>query len=403
MAVLWKYLRPQRGQVMLVLLLAATAQVLALYDPIILGQIIDRYATPPFIQSADERVKGALGLLALAVALAIGSRLARTLQEYVTNLVVQRFGVAIFNDGLKQTMRLSYQEYAEQTSGVTLSILQRVRRDTERFISAFINVLFSTLVGIGFLSWYAVTKHWILVPVFLIGMLVLGGMTSVLSARIKTMQRAINRASNQLSGVITESLRNIELIKSLGLTFREVRRLREHTEEIFALEMGKVGKVRTLSFLQGASLSLLKQSILFALLWLIFRDLLSTGELISMQFISVSIFVPLQDLGSIILAYREADASLSNFDELMHKPIEKKPEEAVGVGPLSHLRFENVVFRHREARENALDGISFEAKLGDTIAFVGQERKNEARREFLSIELFRRRRVGRPGGSIASS
>jgi ABC-type multidrug transport system fused ATPase/permease subunit len=175
MAVLWKYLRPQRGQVMLVLLLAATAQVLALYDPIILGQIIDRYATPPFIQSADERVKGALGLLALAVALAIGSRLARTLQEYVTNLVVQRFGVAIFNDGLKQTMRLSYQEYAEQTSGVTLSILQRVRRDTERFISAFINVLFSTLVGIGFLSWYAVTKHWILVPVFLIGMLVLGG------------------------------------------------------------------------------------------------------------------------------------------------------------------------------------------------------------------------------------
>ena len=208
-------------------------------------------------------------------------------------------------------------------------------------------------------------------PVFVVGMLMLGGLTSLLSARIKTMQRSINRASNQLSGVITESLRNIELVKSLGLTYREVKRLRRHTEEIFTLEMGKVKKVRTLSFLQGTSLSLLKQSILFALLWLIFRDVLSTGELISMQFISVSIFGPLQDLGTIILTYREAEASLSNFDELMQKPIETKPEQAVDIGPIRHLQFQDVVFRHRQARENALDGISFEARLGDTIAFVG--------------------------------
>lgn len=371
MSVLFKYLRPQRHLVVVLLALAAAAQVLNLCDPILFGLIVDRYATPPFTLAPDERVEGALRLLTLAVVVAILSRLFRAMQEYLTNLVVQRFGVAIFNDGLKQTLRLSYQEYAEQTSGVTLSILQRVRRDTEKFINAFINVLFSTLVGVGFLTWYAVTKHWVLVPVFLIGMLLLGGLTSLLSARIKTMQRSINRASNQLSGVITESLRNIELVKSLGLTFREVKRLRRHTEDIFAMEMGKVKQVRTLSFLQGTSLSLLKQSILFALLWLIFRDALSTGELISMQFISVSIFGPLQDLGAIILAYREAEASLGNFDDLMKKPIETRPEQAVDIGPLQQLRFRDVVFRHRQARENALDGISFEAETGDTIAFVG--------------------------------
>ncbi|TXK26770.1 ABC transporter ATP-binding protein, partial [Pontibacter qinzhouensis] len=174
-----------------------------------------------------------------------------------------------------------------------------------------------------------------------------------------------------MSGVITESLRNIELVKSLGLTFQEVRRLRAHTEQIFELEMVKVKRVRTLSFLQGTSLNILKQSILFTLLWLIFRDVLTTGELISMQFISVSIFGPLQDLGTIILAYREAEAALYNFDELMQKPIEKRPESAIDIGPLQRLRFEEVVFRHKGAQQNALDGISFEAGTGDTIAFVG--------------------------------
>lgn len=371
MRVLWNYLKPHRGLVILSLVLAGVSQVLALLDPVIFGKIIDKYATPPYTLSPDERVEGALWLMLLAVAIALLSRLAKVLQEYLTNLVVQKFGVQIFNDGLKQTLRLSYQEYANQNSGETLSILQRVRRDTERFITAFINILFSSVVGVGFLVWYAVTKHWALVPVFIIGILVLGGLTSLLSAKIKTLQRSINRATNKMSGVITESLRNIELVKSLGLTFQEIRRLRAQTEQIFSLEMEKVKRVRTLSFLQGTALNVLKQSILFTLLWLIFRDVLSVGELISMQFISVSIFGPLQDLGTIIIAYREAEASLANFGDLMQKPIEKRPESAIDIGPLRQLRFEAVVFRHRGASYNSIDGISFEANTGDTVAFVG--------------------------------
>ena len=55
----------------------------------------------------------------------------------------------------------------------------------------------------------------------------------------------------------------------------------------------------------------------------------------------------------------------------MKKPIEKRPEEPVDIGELEDLRFEDVVFRHRTATENAIDHISFKARLGDTIAFVG--------------------------------
>src|SRR5690606_4041781 len=154
---------------------------------------------------------------------------------------------------------------------------------TYRFINEFINIFFSSLIGIGFLIWYAVTRHWLLIPVFIIGVVVLGGLTGLLSKKIKTLQRSINRETNQMSGAITESLRNIELVKSLGLTYPEIRRLRDHTKKIFDLEIQKVKKVRMLSFLQSSALTLLRQSILFILLWLIFRHVLTTGELISMQ------------------------------------------------------------------------------------------------------------------------
>lgn len=371
MRILWIYLRPFRHLVVLALVLATAAQLLTLADPIIFGKIIDDYAGNPGRLPEDRLVREVLLWLGIAVGVALLARAARAFQDYVMRLVVQKFGMQIFNDGLKQTLRLPYHEFEDQRSGETLSVLQKVRTDTERFINSFINILFSSAVGVGFLVWYAVTKHWALIPVFLVGVVVLGSLTGLLSRKIKTIQRSVVRETNKMSGAITESLRNIELVKSLGLTYPEIRRLRVHTYTIFQLEMDKVRRIRTLSFLQGTSLNLLRQSILFVLLWLIFRHVLSTGELISMQFISTSIFGPLQDLGNIILQYREAEASLSNFDALMRKPVEYRPEEPVPVGPIKHLEFKEVFFRHKSAGHYALENISFSAGQGQTIAFVG--------------------------------
>ena len=137
------------------------------------------------------------------------------------------------------------------------------------------------------------------------------------------------------------------------------------------LEMIKAKKVSLLSFLQGNMLNFLKQSVLFILLWLIFRKVLSVGELIAMQFISTAIFNPLQDLGNMIILYREADASLNNFDKLMKKPVEQRPENSVELGRLESLRFDHVVFKHKTANYNAIDEISFEVNTGQTVAFVG--------------------------------
>lgn len=389
MLILWNYLKPQRPLIFLSLLLATVAQLLSLIDPIIFGKIIDDYATNPSARPEGQLIREVLFWLGVAIAIALAARLARAFQDFTTKKAVAAFGMQIFNDGLKQTLRLNFQEFEESRSGETLSILQKVKTDTERFISSFINVLFSSLIGIGFLVWYSVTKNWMLIPVFVIGILVLGSLTGLLSKKIKTVQRSINRETNRMSGVITESLRNIELVKSLGLTFPEIRRLREQTKKIYDLEMQKVKKVRTLSFLQGTTLNLLRQSILFILLWLIFRHVLSTGELITMQFISTSIFGPLQDIGNIILQYREVEASVNSFDALMKKPVEQRPEEPVETGPLQHLEFDNVVFRHKTATINAIDDVSFAVNTGQTIAFVGPSGSGKSTLVKLLVGLYK--------------
>lgn len=351
--------------------LAAIAQILELIDPIIFGKIIDNFAVNTDGRNQQELVNGVLRLLALAVGIALLARLAHAFTDYFTRLVVQKFGLSIFDEGLKQTLRLPYSEFEDTSSGHVLSLLQKVRNDNERFISSFISTLFSAIVGVAFLIWYSITKHWALIPVFLVGVVWLGGLTGLLSKKIKTIQRSVIQETNKMSGAITESLRNIEFVKSMGLTWPEIKRLRTFTGNIFNLEMQKVRKIRTLTFLQKSVLLLLKESILFILLWLIFRNALTTGELIAMQFISTRIMFPLQDLGSIILSYREAEASLQIFSNLMKKEPEFRPEEPVDIGEIEKLRFEDVSFRYRKADHDAIENLSFSAGLGETIAFVG--------------------------------
>ncbi|SCY90292.1 ABC transporter ATP-binding protein [Flavobacterium caeni] len=389
MKLLWKYMRPYSKWVALSLILAGLAQILALYDPIIFGKIIDIYTQNDSSATTQQQFDQTYRLLLIAIAIAIASRLLMSFKDYYLRMVVQKFGLEIFNDGLRQTLRLPYQEFETQSSGEILSILQKVRADNEKFISSFINILFSSLVGVGFLLWYAATKHWALIPIFIVGVVVLGGLTSILSRSIKDLQRSLIRQNRQMSGTITESLRNIELVKSLGLTYPEIRRLRTHTQEIYDLEMAKVKKVRTLSFFQGGILILLKQSILFMLLWLIFHRILTPGELISMQFISTGIIGPLQDLGGIILSFREAETSLQLFEELMQKETEFRPEEPVEVGEIEKLEFNNVSFTHKNASFKAIDSISFKASLGDTIAFVGPSGSGKSTLVKLLVGLYR--------------
>jgi len=389
MQLLLKYLRPQQKTIFLALLFAALSQVLSMIDPIIFGKIIDLYGkrSPGVVE--NELIRGVAKWLIVAVSVALFARLAKAAQDYYTGYSVQKLGLQVFDDGLKQTLRLSFQEFEEQRSGETLSILQKVKTDLQRFMQALVGVLFTSIIGICFLLWYAITKNWLLIPVFIVGVLFLGGLTGILSRKIKTIQRSINRETNIQAGLITESLRNIELVKSLGLTFPEIRRLKERTKGIFDLEMFKVRQVRTLSFMQGSSMNILKQSILFILLWLIFRNFLSTGELIATQFISTSIFAPLQELGNIILSYRETASSLQSFDELMQKPIERKPKNAVTLGPLQTLSFDRVTFRHKTSSNNSIDGLSFSASKGDTIAFVGPSGSGKSTLVKLLVGLYK--------------
>jgi ATP-binding cassette, subfamily B, bacterial len=160
-------------------------------------------------------------------------------------------------------------------------------------------------------------------------------------------------------------------VKSLGLADQEVKRLNATTSKILGLELKKVRYIRSLSFIQGTAVNFLRTSILFLMLFLIFRQEITVGQFFSLLIYSFFIFGPLQELGNVINIYRETEASLANFETIINTPVDAKPASPVRVDDLRTLEFENVSFTHQTASAPALSDIAFRVDRGETIAFVG--------------------------------
>ena len=371
MQLLFQYLKNYKGLIFLALLLAAINQTFSLLDPYIFGKIIDRFANKPSSYTQNQFVSGVGLLILAAVGVAMVSRIAKAFQDYVTNVIIQKFGARVYTDGLRHSLQLPFQQFEDQRSGETLNILQKVRSDSEKFISNCINVLFASLVGIVFVMIYAFSVEPRLVLIYFLASFLIFALTSFLSKKIKEIQKSIVKETNVLAGATTESLRNIELVKSLGLTQQEIRRLNSTTLKILQLELKKVRGIRSISFVQGTFVNLLRQSIMFFLLFLIFKNELTVGQLMTLQFYSFFIFGPLQEMGNVILSYREAEASLNNFKNIMTQPVEVKPENPKKIKTLDTFSFDHVSFKHKSGSTHALEHISFEVSKGQTIAFVG--------------------------------
>jgi ATP-binding cassette subfamily B protein len=357
--------------VLLALLLAAVNQTFSLLDPYIFRLIIDGYATKFHQYSMSQFVLGVSRLLGLAVGVAFVSRVAKNFQDYYVNVVTQQTGAELYAAGVERSLSLPYALFEDQRSGETLGKLQKVRNDVERFIAAFVNILFTAAVGVVFVTIYALHVSWIIAPAFLLTVPILGFLSSALSRKIKPVQKTIVAETAALAGSTTESLRNIELVKTLGLANQEIDRLNTTTGKILKLELKKVRYLRSLSFLQGTCVNLLRTSILFLMLYLIYSQRITVGQFFSLFIYSFFIFGPLQEMGNIINIYRETEASLNTLQDILNIPPEAKPINPPPLGNLLALEFDAVSFQHNSANRPAVCGVSFELTSGETIAFAG--------------------------------
>ncbi|MCA0431070.1 MAG: ABC transporter ATP-binding protein/permease [Bacteroidetes bacterium] len=373
MKILFNYITHHKKHLLFALLLATINQCFSLCDSIITGKLINNFgdANVKFNGEFNLFFKSILTWLILSVGAAMISRIAKNFQDYNTNIVIQRTGAEMYTDGIKKVLSLPYNEFEDQRSGETLGKLQKVKTDTEKFITISISLIFQSVIGIVFIFIYAIKINILIGPLFLATVPVIGFVSSFLGKKIKLISKQILKETTALAGATTESLRNIELVKSLGLINQEEKRLNETTFKILGLELKKVRYIRSLSFIQGTTVHLVRTTLVFTLYYFVFKGMIKVGDLITLMFFSFFVFNPLQELGNVITTYNETKISMDNFTKIISSKSEDTPVQPNLIGEINSIQFNNVSFGHNSNKGYAIKNINISINKGKTIAFVG--------------------------------
>jgi ATP-binding cassette, subfamily B, bacterial len=373
MELLYSYIQKHKTLLFFALVMATINICFSLCDSVITGKLmqdcgvgLSKYKGREF-----EFIKSVGFWLSLSLGAAMISRLAKNFQDYFTNIVIQRTGAEMYTDGIKKSLDLPYEDFEDQRSGETLSKLQKVRTDSEKLITLSISLIFQTIVGFVFVIIYISRIDYRISFIFVLTAPIIAFISSYLGKKIKIISRRIVKQTNALAGSTTESLRNIELVKSLGLTKQEEGRLNSNTLKILLLELQKVRFIRSLSFIQGTTVHFMRTCVVFALYYFLFEGKIIVGDLLTMVFFTFFIFGPLQELSTFIIVKNETKVSMDNFKTLLDATPEYRPENPIVMGKIKSLDFSNVSFKHKTANYPAVENIDFHIKQGETVAFVG--------------------------------
>ncbi len=371
MQLLFSYIKRHKKALTLTLVFAAVNIAFSLVDPQVFQFIIDNYVAKIGSISNSDFLRGVGLLLLISITAALISRTAKNFQQYYENMVAQRVGTELYAHSVAHSFSLPYAIFEDQRSGELLQKLQKARLDAQQLIISFVDVIFVSLVGITLVLIYAFFVNWIIGLLYFMVIPIMGTALFFLGKKIKAIQKNIVIESANLAGSTTETIRNVELVKSLGLEEQETKRLNEVNNKVLSLELSKLTLIRKLSFTQGTIVNAMRSIILFVMLWLIFLGKISLGEFLALWFYSFYIFSPLGDIGTVASQYQESRGSMEKLEEILAIPSEKKPEHPVTIESLKTVEFKDVEFGYQSGALTALQNMNLTIKSGETVAFAG--------------------------------
>ncbi len=369
--VILPFIKKHRRVIFLALFTVFLQQVFSLLDPQIFRLMVDNYLTKFNTMSLRAFLYGTVGLLLLSMLVALAARIFKHMQNYYVSVASQRLGAGIYAQSVGHTLSLPYAVFEDERSGDLLEKLQKARIDLQNFVVVLINTAFALLVGVIVVVGYGFFVHPLIGFAYLLIIPVLALISFYMSRKIKKAQKEIVGETGDLAGSTTETIRNIELVKSLGLEQREIERLNNINEKIVSLELKKVKTIRYLGFIQDTILNILRSAILVILFWLVFKGVVLVGQFFTLYIYSFFIFNPLSDIGLVASGYQEAKAGL----EVVQKTIDKKPpveiSKGIKVSSVDSIIFDHVNFTYKDSKHDVLNDISFKVAKGQTISFVG--------------------------------
>ena len=364
-----KYLKNYKWLLASSLILAVINQLFSMMDPQVMQWLMDNYLTKADKWTSQEYMYGILIGLVGFVWVAMVSRVAKNFQDYFTNVMTQSIGMRIYQETIEHTFSLPYSDLEDQQSGNLLNKIQKAKESMQTYIYQIISVAFISAVAVVFVIWYSFGVDWRIWLVYASLIPIMLWTSTTISKKIKSAQETITKESSKVSWSITESIRNMSLIKMLWLVWQEMTRLSDVNDKVLWLELSKVKQVRSIEFIQWTLINSMRVGLMWFLAYLVYDGSITIGQLMSLYFYSFFIFGMLGQFGMVVKSYQEAKANDELLEEIKNKIPEKDTSNGIYIDKVREISADNISFSYSKDSE-LLSNISFDINKWESIAFV---------------------------------
>jgi len=325
----------------------------------------------------DQILSNPLAPLYWAIALILALALVRGFfafaQSYMSEKAGQSVAFDFRNDLFAKIQRLSFSYHDRNRTG---QLMIRATDDVEKvriFIGQGLLLAMQAVVLLtGALLMLLLTNLQLtlvvlpILPIALVMFMLFGAITQPLFIKVQQKLSALNT-------ILQENLAGIKVIKAFATEPKEQQRF-DAAAVVLMKQQIQVARIFSFLFPVIFLIANLGQA---AVLYFggvqIIESTLTIGEWQKFSLYLVFVFFPLGQLGFIISQMSQASASANRIFEILdaHNEVTDKPD-AIALPPIQgEVVFDNVVFRYFGSTEPVLNGVSFHATPGETVAILG--------------------------------
>ncbi len=361
------YFKPYRAELALGLILVAVANAFQVAGPWIMKLVIDGLSDPSVSRG---RVAG---LAWLIVGVAILGGAARFGMRQLINSLSRRMEADLRNDFFRHLMRLDATFYGTVRTG---DLMSRATNDTQAVrmaVGPAVMYTVNTVVVFAFALTVMIVLSprltaYALIPLVLLPPVVLG-FGDIIHKRFEAIQEQFST----LSTMVQENLTGVRIVRAY--TQEE-----EQARQFDVLNLDYCQRNVRLAWEAGAFyplLGLLAGAAMVLVLWLggreVLADRITVGDFVAFGFYLGLLIWPMIALGWVVNLYQRGAASMGRLNRIFEvEPAVSLPSDPASLdGIRGRVEFRDVAFRYPGTERMVLEGLSFVAEAGSTVAVVG--------------------------------
>ncbi|BFU92083.1 MAG: Lipid A export ATP-binding/permease protein MsbA [Nitrospira sp.] len=321
------------------------------------------------VQHDADQMTRSIGLfLGLVILQGLCSMGHSYLTAWVSQEVIADFRKHLF--GHLQTLTVSF--FARRRTGELLSRLMSDVTVVQSLVTETpidgVKQLVTFIGGITFL----LMMNWRLCLLILVLLPLLVVVSKMFGRRLKSLSTSIQDHTAALSTLAEEVISGIRIVKSFVQARREKARFADQVDHMLHLTLRRAGIMAIFI----PVISLLTFSSATAVLWYggkqVIEGVVTPGDLFAFVLFAGILIGPFSSAARVFTQIKEAQGATQRVFEILdaQPDIDDRPDAQPLVTVTGHVRVESVNFSY-DARHPVLSNLSFEAKPGELVAFVG--------------------------------